>query len=81
MKVINLDLIEIRYKTKGGYFGYFDGFDINSAGITIENHDGSERYRGIGIKSGVLEFNKYEVDVLGKYYKVKVGDRSWALEV
>ena len=35
----------------------------------------------IGIKSGVLEFNKYEVDVLGKYYKVKVGDRSWALEV
>jgi CRISPR-associated endonuclease Csn1 len=70
------DLIEIRYKTKGGYFGYFDGFDINSAGITIENHDGSERYRGIGIKSGVLEFNKYEVDVLGKYYKVKVGDRS-----
>ncbi|WP_282804114.1 type II CRISPR RNA-guided endonuclease Cas9 [Clostridium tetani] len=71
------DLIEIRYKKKGGYFGYYDGFDINSAGLTIEKHDNSERYRGIGIKAGVLEFNKYEVDVLGgKPHKVKVGGNN-----
>ncbi|EJO5347324.1 type II CRISPR RNA-guided endonuclease Cas9 [Clostridium botulinum] len=70
------DLIEIRYKKKSGYFGYYDGFDINSAGLTIEKHDNSERYRGIGIKSGVLEFNKYEIDVLGNYYKVKAGGNN-----
>ncbi|WP_053284650.1 type II CRISPR RNA-guided endonuclease Cas9 [Clostridium botulinum] len=69
------DLIEIKYKNKNDYLGYFEGFDINSAVITIKNHDGSKRYRGIGIKSGVKEFNKYEVDVLGNYYKVKAGDR------
>ena len=70
------DLIEIKYAKKNGYFGYYDGFDRDSAGITIENHDNSKRYRGIGIKSGVTLLNKYEVDVLGYYHKVKEGERS-----
>lgn len=68
------DLIEIKYKKKKGYFGYYDGFDRSTVSMTIEKHDNSERYRGIGIKSGVEEFNKYEVDVLGNYHKVKAGD-------
>ena len=67
------DLIEIKYKKKEGYFGYYDGFDRATASITIEKHDTSERYRSIGIKTGVSDFNKYEVDILGKYYKVKDG--------
>lgn len=67
------DLIEIKYKKKDGYFGYYDSFDRSTALLTIETHDNSERYRGIGIKAGVLDFNKYEVDILGKYYKVKNG--------
>lgn len=62
------DLIEIRYKNKKGYFGYFDGFDRSTASITIEEHDNSNRYRGIGVKTNVIVFNKYNVDVLGKYY-------------
>lgn len=70
------DLIEIKYAKKNGYFGYYDGFDRDSAGITIENHDNSKRYRGIGIKSGVTLLNKYEVDVLGYYHKVKESERS-----
>lgn len=70
------DLIEIRYKKKQGYFGYYDAFDRHTASLTIEEHDNSKRYRGIGIKSDVLEFNKYEVDVLGNYYKVKVGGNN-----
>lgn len=69
------DLIEIKYEKKNGYFGYYDGFDRSTASLVIEKHDSSERYRGIGIKSGVLEFNKYEVDVLGNYYKVKAGGK------
>ncbi|WP_368243922.1 type II CRISPR RNA-guided endonuclease Cas9 [Clostridium tertium] len=67
------DLIEIKYKKKEGYFGYYDSFDRSTAALTIEIHDNSERYRGIGIKTGVQEINKYEVDVLGRYYKVKDG--------
>lgn len=67
------DLIEIKYKKKVGYFGYYDSFDRSTAALTIETHDNSERYRGIGIKSGVSELNKYEVDILGRYYKVKDG--------
>lgn len=62
------DLIEIRYKNKKGYFGYFDGFDRSTASLTIEEHDNSNRNRGIGIKTNVIVFNKYFVDVLGKYY-------------
>lgn len=66
------DLIEIKYKKKDGYFGYYDSFDRSTASLTVEKHDNSERFRGIGIKSDVTEFNKYEVDVLGNYHKVKV---------
>lgn len=65
------DLVEIIYKKKKGYFGYFDGFDRSTAAFTIESNDSSERYRGIGIKSGVKEINKYQVDVLGRYHKAK----------
>lgn len=68
------DLIEIKYEKKDGYFGYYDGFDRSTASLVIEKHDSSERYRGIGIKSGVSEFNKYEVDVLGSYHRVKAGE-------
>lgn len=68
------DLIEIKYKKKNGYFGYFDGFDRATASISIEEHDSSQRHRSIGIKSDVIKFNKYEVDVLGNYHKVKAGE-------
>ena len=67
------DLIEIKYAKKDGYFGYYDGFDRHTASLVIENHDNSDRYRGIGVKAGVVEFNKYKVDVLGNYHKVKLG--------
>nr|WP_271812825.1 type II CRISPR RNA-guided endonuclease Cas9 [Clostridium beijerinckii] len=71
--VFKNDLIEIIYEKKKGYFGYYDGFDRATASFTIESNDSSERYRGIGIKTGVKEINKYQVDVLGRYYKVKRG--------
>ena len=65
--------IKIEYDKKNGYFGYYDGFDRSTASLSIESNDGSKRFRGIGIKSGIKEFNKYEVNVLGRYYKVKSG--------
>lgn len=69
--VFKNDLIEIIYEKKKGYFGYYHGFDRSTASFTIESNDGSERCRSIGIKSGVKEINKYQVDVLGRYYKAK----------
>lgn len=69
--VFKNDLIEIKYKKKDGYFGYYDGFDRATASITVVEHDGSASYRSIGIKTGVTELNKYEVDVLGNYHRVK----------
>lgn len=65
------DLIKIEYDKKDGYFGYYDGFDRSTASLFIESNDGSKRFRGIGIKSGIKEFKKYEVSILGRYYKVK----------
>ncbi|NMM63709.1 type II CRISPR RNA-guided endonuclease Cas9 [Clostridium sp. P21] len=70
------DLIEIKYEKKSGYFGYYDGFNRHTDSLTIQNHDRSEEYEGVGIKLGVVEFNKYQVDVLGNYYKVKAGGKQ-----
>ncbi|WP_286908233.1 type II CRISPR RNA-guided endonuclease Cas9 [Clostridium sp. UBA1652] len=67
------DLIEIKYGNKKGYFGYFDSFDVGTGALTIEEHDSSKQYRGVGVKVGVTKFNKYDVTVLGKFYKVKRG--------
>ncbi|MBU5317781.1 type II CRISPR RNA-guided endonuclease Cas9 [Clostridium bornimense] len=67
------DLIEIIFEKKKDYFGYYDGFDRSTASLVMESHDSSSRYRGIGIKSGVKAFNKYEVDVLGRFHKVRIG--------
>ncbi|MGL5380149.1 type II CRISPR RNA-guided endonuclease Cas9 [Clostridium sp.] len=65
------DLILISYESGKRYLGYYDSFDRSSVSLTIENHDNSERFRGVGIKSEVKEFVKFQVDVLGNYYKVK----------
>ncbi|NFL34435.1 type II CRISPR RNA-guided endonuclease Cas9 [Clostridium botulinum] len=65
------DLIEIKYKKKEGYFGYYDSFNRANASLTIEFHDNSKTYGSIGFKSGVKEFNKYNVDILGKYNRAK----------
>lgn len=69
------DLIEIKYAKKNGYFGYYDSFNRATASLTIDAHDSSKSFGSIGIKTGVIQFNKYEVDVLGNYYKVKEGVR------
>lgn len=67
------DLVEIIYEKKEGFFGYFEKFDRGTASLTIKKHDGKEPWRGVGVKSGVKEFNKYTVDTLGNYYKIKEG--------
>lgn len=65
------DLVEVVTKDKKTIFGYYTSFDRASAGISIEEHDSGKSkdikglHRGIGLK-GVISFDKYQVDVLGK---------------
>lgn len=69
------ELIELKYKNKQGYFGYYEGFDRASISIKIKEHDSSTKFRRLGVTTGGFEFNKYDIDVLGNYYKVKEGRR------
>lgn len=50
---------------------YYRGADISNASITVETHDRKYETSGLGVKLLVL-LEKYEVDVLGNYHKVKV---------
>lgn len=65
------DLIKIDYNKKQGFFGYYNKFNRNTASITIESHDNSNKPSNVGIKSDVKIFEKYEVDVLGRYKRIK----------
>lgn len=49
--------------------GYFKGVHSGTAGITVETHDGSI-IANVGSKQ-LLLFEKYQVDVLGHYTKIK----------
>ncbi len=70
----------VRLQTKESvYFGYYKTTHRGSAGISILSHDRSSgkkegRWEGLGIKTGVVSFDKYVVDVLGNYSLVK-GER------
>lgn len=70
------DLIGLKTK-KAEFFGYFDGMDVNTAAITIlspaaEKILGKDgRWRSLGVKVGVEKFEKFHVDVLGRYYPAK----------
>ena len=66
------DLIKTT-KEKEEIFGYFRGTDRNTGRITIdkicENKSFEKGFR-IGVKT-LDKFQKYQVDVLGKYYEIK----------
>lgn len=46
--------------------GYFKGTDRSSGCIHIEAHDSSWLKRGQGVAQGVVAFDKYEIDPLGR---------------
>ena len=51
------------------FFLYFRAADIGVASIIADNHDGSYYAKKLGIKT-LKCVEKYQVDVLGNYYKV-----------
>lgn len=64
------DLVRIIDRSGKEIFGYYKGTDRSTAAVTVLAHDASTENRGIGVKTAKL-FEKYTVDPLGNYYKVK----------
>lgn len=46
--------------------GYFKGTNRRNACVTIEAHDASWKRESLGVALGVISFDKFEVDVLGR---------------
>lgn len=53
---------------------YYIKAGISVASLTIATHDGKFEQQNLGIKS-LLSLEKYEVDVLGNYHKVKLPEK------
>ena len=55
-------------------FAYYIKAGISTAAITIITHNNEYQQPSLGIKS-LKEIKKYEVDVLGNYYEVKLPEK------
>lgn len=53
---------------------YYVGADVSKGAIDMENHDRSYMKHGFGIKR-LQSWEKYEVDVLGNYHKVRLPEK------
>lgn len=69
------DLLHLKKKNENDFFGYYTTIQRCTAAINLMAHDGSEEYKSIGIQNLEL-FEKYEVDILGNYHKVKKETRK-----
>lgn len=67
--LFNGDLVRLKKKDVDK-FGYYTGTDRATGSLTVSSHDRNIEYRSIGVKSQDI-FEKYTVDMLGNYYKVK----------
>lgn len=64
------DLVYIIDSKGKEYFAYYGGTHRGTGAINLLSHEGATRFEGIGVKTSKV-FEKYQVDVLGNYYKVK----------
>ena len=64
------DLVRVIDSKGQEIFGYYYGTNINTGAISILSHSGETNKTGIGMRTAKL-IEKYEVDVLGSYHKVK----------
>lgn len=55
-------------------YGYYIGAGISSASISVSNNDSSYWQPSVGIKN-LLEFKKYQVDILGNYNEIKLPEK------
>ena len=69
------DLVKIKKKGEKEIYGYYTSTDRSTGLITLILPDGSDKLRGIGVKS-LEKFEKYQVDVLGNISKIKKEKRE-----
>ena len=61
-------------------FAYYVKAGISVAQITIQTHDNKYTQSSLGIKS-LQKLEKYEVDVLGNYHKVKIPEKRMPFNI
>lgn len=64
------DLVRITDSKNITRFGYYNSCDIASGNVALNAPNGGQAWRGIGMRTA-KSIEKYEVDVLGEYHKVK----------
>lgn len=64
------DLVHIMDSKGKEYFAYYSGTHRGTGAINLLSHAGETKFDGVGVKAAKV-FDKYQVDVLGNYYKVK----------
>lgn len=64
------DLIKVKKGDNEALLGYFCGTDRASGAISLENHDRSQKHRGVGVKK-LDVFQKFSVDPLGNIVEIK----------
>lgn len=58
------------------FFVYYKNASISTASITVINHDNTYKISSLGVKT-LQKIEKYQVDVLGNYHKVKKEKRQY----
>jgi len=73
----SLFLNDLVYVKKGEkeILGYYVSTHSGTGAINLKSPNGQSEYEGIGVKT-LDKFEKYEVDLLGNYYKVKKETRK-----
>lgn len=69
------DLVHIKKKNESDFYAYYTTLQRCTAAINLLAHDGSREYKSIGVQNLEI-FEKYEVDILGNYHKVKKETRK-----
>ena len=64
------DLVKVKKGDNEALLGYFCGTDRASGAISLENHDRSQKHRGVGVKK-LDVFQKFSVDPLGNIVEIK----------
>ena len=64
------DILRVKNNNGEEIFGYYRGCHRTTGGIGIISHDSAKTEKMIGIRNAAV-LEKYTVDVLGEYHKVK----------
>ena len=73
--IYSKDLIRVKKKKENDIWGYYTTMQRCTGSLNLLAHDGSEEYKSIGIQNLEI-FEKYEVDILGNYHRVKKETRK-----